>query len=57
MKELGWTRKRLRVGQSGRSYMYVKGEEPYRRIVVYPGENGSPAIACYPGKAEREPEY
>lgn len=56
MKELGWTRKRLRVGQSGRSYMYVKGQEPYRRIVVYPGEDGSPASASY-ASTKREPPF
>ena len=47
MKQLGWTRKRLRVGKSGRTYMYVKGEEPYRRIEVTPSTDGLPAFAYY----------
>lgn len=53
MRELGWERKRLRVGQSGRSYMYVKGKEPYRQINVYAGDDGGPATAHY---ATTEPE-
>ena len=55
MKQLGWTRKRLRVGQSGRSYMYVKGPEPYRRIAVYADDSGGPAWASY--EKEPKPNY
>jgi hypothetical protein len=47
MKQLGWERKRLRDGQGGRLYMYVKGNEPYRRIMVCAGDNGGPATAHY----------
>jgi Virulence-associated protein E/Bifunctional DNA primase/polymerase, N-terminal len=33
-KQLGWERTRLRVGGGERSYVYVKGNKPYRRIYV-----------------------
>jgi hypothetical protein len=46
----------MRVGQSGRSYMYVKGKEPYRQISVYAGEDGGPATAHY-ATTEPEPEF
>jgi predicted P-loop ATPase len=46
MAELGWKRTRLRINGE-LSYSYVRGDEPYRRIVVYPGDKDSPATAHY----------
>ncbi len=36
MRDLGWERKELRTGQSerGRSYFYVKGEQPWCKVIV-----------------------
>ena len=56
MQELGWTRKRLRVGENGRAYMYVRGDEPYCRINVYAGDRGDPGSASYESDEEK-PEY
>jgi hypothetical protein len=46
MAKLGWKRTRLRI-EGELLYSYVRGEEPYKRIVVYPEDKGSPAIASY----------
>ena len=46
MAELGWKRTRLRI-EGELSYSYVRGEEPYRRIVVSPADKESPATATY----------
>ena len=39
MAELGWKRTRLRI-EGELSYSYVRGEEPYRRITVFPEDRG-----------------
>jgi predicted P-loop ATPase len=46
MAKLGWKRTRLRI-EGELSYSYVRGEEPYRRIVVFPEDKGYPATASY----------
>ena len=46
MSKLGWKRTRLRI-EGELSYSYVRGEEPYRRIVVFPEDKGIPATASY----------
>jgi hypothetical protein len=46
MAKLGWKRTRLRI-EGELSYSYVRGEEPYRRIVVFPEDKDSPAMASY----------
>jgi hypothetical protein len=48
MKELGWTRTRLRSGGGRHAYWYVRGETPYRRVIVtvVDRENGT-VTACY----------
>jgi len=46
MVDLGWKRTRLRI-DGELSYSYVRGDEPYRRIVVYPGDKEGPATASY----------
>ena len=57
MKQLGWERKRLRVGHSERAYMYVKGPEPYPLIRVAPGEHGAPAYPYYAFNRVIGPSY
>ena len=54
MAELGWKRTRLRI-EGELSYSYVRGDEPYRRIVVYPGDKDTPATASY--EAEGGPAF
>ena len=46
MKQLGWVRTRLRVGDNQRAYHYVRGPQPHRRIsVVLVGNgDGTPAV-------------
>src|SRR5262249_28503857 len=46
MRALGFTKTRLRVDGS-LGYVYVRGSEPYRRILVTPGTDGLPASARY----------
>jgi hypothetical protein len=45
MKQLGWERTYLRVGGGHRAYHYVRGPEPYKRIMVelIGGGDGAPA--------------
>jgi hypothetical protein len=57
MKQLGWTRTRLRIGEGERVYGYVKGKDPHRRIIVYPASDGSPARAVYEDEEEARPSY
>ena len=47
MKQLGWERKQLRIGEGNRSYHYVRGKEPYKQINVYGSDRGNPAHADY----------
>src|SRR5262249_51451829 len=49
MKQLGWERKHLRVGGGRRAYHFVRGPEPYKRIIGYPRSNDMPAFAGYDG--------
>ena len=55
MKQLGWDRVRLRVGDGQRAYHYVRGPQPHQRIsVVLVGyEDGVPPVpvASYAGPA------
>ena len=46
MKQLGWERTRLRVGDNQRAYHYVRGPQPHRRISVMLVGNGdgTPAV-------------
>lgn len=57
MKQLGWTRTRLRVGSGGRSYIYVRGDKPYRWITVFAGTDGNPATACLAESTGPEPKF
>jgi hypothetical protein len=46
MQALGFEKTRLRTDGS-LGYCYVRGPEPYRRIVIAPGSDGFPASASY----------
>jgi hypothetical protein len=50
MKQLGWERKSLRVGGGRRAYHFVRGSEPYKRIIGYARTNDTPAFAAYGGE-------
>ncbi len=54
MKQLGWERIRLRVGERQRAYFYLRGSEPHKRINVCGRAEGSGPTAFYENQPQGE---